>query len=90
MPPTDPWPSVQPAVDYIFRAFEAPVRRLPSAPGEVALDIAHVGGWSTRSSLWIALSHEIKIETAGRYIVQLIGVMTDEAHVLIVEKGAKI
>jgi hypothetical protein len=84
---TDAWPTVQPAVDWIFAAFEQPVKRLPSAPGEVALDVTHVGGWSTRSTLWIALSHEIKLETGGRFVVQLIGVTTDEAQLLIVAKG---
>lgn len=82
----DTWEIVQPAVDWIFLAFEQPVKRLPSAPGEVELSVAHVGGPAMRMTLWACLSHEVELQTGGRYAVQPVGLTTEDAQLLIVRK----
>jgi hypothetical protein len=82
----DAWATVQSAVDWIFLAFEQPVRRLPSSPGDVALSVSHVGGPAMRMTLWACLGHEVELQTEGRYVVQPVGLTTDEAQLLIVRK----
>jgi hypothetical protein len=86
---SDPWGAVGPSVDWIFGIFEAPVKRLPSARGTVALSVAHVGGPAMRRELWACLAHEVERETGGRYVVYPIGLTTDDAQLLIVAKGER-
>ena len=86
MKPLDPWPACQPSVDWIFGAFERPVRHLQSSPGTVALSVDHVGGPVARLMLWDCLSREIEHATNRRYTVQPIGLATDTAHLLIVAR----
>lgn len=81
------WEDVQPAVYWVCSAFEVPVKLLPSAPGEVTLDIVHVGGPAMRMTFWACMSHEVERQRPGRYVVQPIGITTDEAHLLIVPRG---